>query len=60
LDKDGQKPFKDGYYDHLCDALRYGVDNLFCGMAPQQFNALPPDLEYDSRFDQPIEQEAAQ
>lgn len=27
--KDGVTPFKDGYYDHLVDTLRYGMYNLF-------------------------------
>jgi hypothetical protein len=31
LDEMGIKPVKDGFYDHLCDALRYGVVNLFTG-----------------------------
>ncbi len=29
LDPSGQKPVKDGYYDHLADASRYGIVNLF-------------------------------
>jgi len=56
MDKDGQKPFKDGYYDHLCDALRYGVDNVYGGMAPQRFDHLPQNLEYDSSFDHEVSQ----
>lgn len=31
LDKKGEKPVKDGYYDHLCDTLRYGFLNIFSG-----------------------------
>lgn len=27
--RDGITPFKDGYYDHLVDALRYGLFNIF-------------------------------
>jgi hypothetical protein len=31
-----RKPVKDGYYDHLCDAFRYGVHMLFGnGASPQ-------------------------
>ncbi len=26
---DNGKPMKDGYYDHLCDAFRYGVINIY-------------------------------
>lgn len=29
LKDDGVTPRKDGFFDHLCDALRYGVFNLF-------------------------------
>jgi hypothetical protein len=29
LDDKGEKPVKDGYYDHPCDGFRYGVINLF-------------------------------
>lgn len=29
MDTSGKKPIKDGFYDHLADALRYGVINLF-------------------------------
>lgn len=29
LDASGQKPVKDGMYDHVADALRYGVYNLY-------------------------------
>lgn len=28
LDKKGEKPVKDGYYDHLADTFRYGVLNI--------------------------------
>lgn len=51
LDAKGEKPVKDGYYDHLCDALRYGIINLFpigsdsntgVGMAGN----LPASIEY--------------
>lgn len=31
LDRKGQEPHKDGYYDHIADALRYGCINLFGG-----------------------------
>ncbi len=33
LDDKGQKPVKDGFYDHFADAFRYGVLNLFSGGA---------------------------
>lgn len=29
LKEDGETPKKDGYYDHLMDALRYGIFNLY-------------------------------
>jgi hypothetical protein len=29
LKEDGETPKKDGYYDHLMDALRYGVFNIY-------------------------------
>lgn len=29
LKEDGLTPFKDGFYDHLIDALRYGIYNLY-------------------------------
>ena len=52
LDRHGQKPFKDGYYDHECDALRYGVENVFGGVGQQGANNLPQSLEYDAQFDE--------
>lgn len=62
MDKHGLKPEKDGYYDHLADAFRYGVLNLFGnnGRSNYAFNEkfgssnfanIPDSLEYDSRFD---------
>ncbi len=31
LDKKGEKPLKDGYYDHLSDVIRYKAINMFGG-----------------------------
>lgn len=31
MNRQGTDPFKDGFYDHLADALRYGIDNIFGG-----------------------------
>lgn len=41
LDKMGQKPVKDGFYDHPMDAERYGCTNVFGAMG----NLRAPNLE---------------
>lgn len=56
MDDRGLKPFKDGDYDHVADAFRYGVINLYTGYEGSQGAGdqnLPENgtLEYDSRFD---------
>lgn len=66
LDKSGQKPVKDGFYDHLIDAFRYGIINLYSADGtPMQsvvtpgsgrttqlsYNSLPDSLEYDRNDD---------
>jgi len=52
LDKTGEKPFKDGFYEHVMDAFRYGVLNtLGGGYTTQQFSNLPTSLEYDPAQD---------
>lgn len=67
MDKSGQKAVKDGFYDHLCDAFRYGIINLFAADGtpmqsvvtanPKQrvtslgYNNVPDSLEYDYNAD---------
>ncbi len=52
LDGNGQKPVKDGYYDHSADGWRYGVVNLYGGGGgPNHMKNLPKTLEYDPHFD---------
>lgn len=61
LDATGQKPVKDGYYDHLADAFRYGVLNVFdgggraSGTLPKPFavasRQVPDSVEYSSAHD---------
>ncbi len=55
MDKAGLKPFKDGYYDHLMDALRYGLINLFQGgddtKPATHYGALPASIEYQREHD---------
>jgi hypothetical protein len=58
LDDKGLKPLKDGYYDHLADAFRYGCFNLFNGSTPiasyrrdSVSNWLPESIAYDANFD---------
>ena len=50
LKKDGITPNKDGFYDHLADALRYGVWFL---LGPGTSNAqfVPPSVSYDPAAD---------
>lgn len=63
---DNGKPLKDGYYDHLADALRYGIINIFdMGGAikalPQTSHmgmyryaggqGIPDSLEYNADYD---------
>jgi hypothetical protein len=45
LKKDGVTPNKDGYYDHLVDALRYGVYNL-CGAQANTTISIPQSIAY--------------
>jgi hypothetical protein len=47
LKEDGVTPRKDGFFDHLCDALRYGVFNLF-GVATSNLrpDQMPSSLQY--------------
>lgn len=42
---DGVTPFKDGYYDHPVDALRYGVFNLV-GLGAESNSTLPTNIAY--------------
>jgi len=53
MDDKGQKPFKDGFYDHVCDALRYGAVNFWgAGTMTHRQRALAPmSVEYNSAFD---------
>lgn len=50
FDKHGQKPVKDGYYDHLADAFRYGVINLFNSNTTRIYD-LPASVAYSPEFD---------
>ena len=52
LDKTAEKPYKDGFYEHVMDGFRYGVLNtLGGGYTTQQFSNLPSSLEYDPAMD---------
>jgi hypothetical protein len=66
MDKHGRKPVKDGYYDHLADAFRYGVINVYDSsggikVLPQTSNFygayarpnsnIPDSVEYDPNYD---------
>ena len=52
LDKTGEKPYKDNFYDHVSDAYRYGVLNtLGGGYTTGNFKDLPSSLEYDAARD---------
>lgn len=47
LKDDGVTPRKDGYYDHLVDALRYGVYNLFgTSLSASSSQSLPTSIAY--------------
>lgn len=48
----GEKPLKDGFYEHVADAYRYGVLNtLGGGYTTHNFKDLPDSLEYDAARD---------
>lgn len=56
LDNSGDKPWKDGYYEHVADAFRYGLLNLFGNAGfnyrpASSMTELPSSLAYDSRYD---------
>lgn len=54
LDENGQKPVKDGFYDHPVDADRYGFANLFGATGKSRLAALktmPTSLEYNPNLD---------
>lgn len=47
LDACGEKPVKDGVYDHSADGFRYGVDNVVGGGASADvMNSVPTSIEY--------------
>jgi Terminase large subunit, T4likevirus-type, N-terminal len=47
---DGVTPFKDNYYDHLPDALRYGIWNIFgTSLTSADADQLPSSVAYWSR-----------
>jgi len=53
LDKTGEVPKKDGFYEHPADAFRYGVINIFGGMITRTvFHDLPDNLAYDPNEDE--------
>lgn len=43
-DKTGTKPVKDGYYEHIADALRYGVSNVMQGAATFNISDWPTNI----------------
>ena len=43
--KDGVTPHKDEFFDHLVDALRYGIWNLF-GITSNQSSTVPMNIAY--------------
>lgn len=49
-DDRGEKPRKDGFYDHPLDAVRYGIANVFAG-AGLVLDHLPESVAYDRRSD---------
>lgn len=57
MDDAGLKPFKDGYYEHPADALRYGVVNLFGAVGERgqamamDVSSLPGSVAYDPKQD---------
>lgn len=56
LDKRGQKPEKDGFYDHEADAFRYTMLHLyggFAGIHSYQAQAIPKSVNYRRSFDIP-------
>lgn len=55
MDDKGAKPVKDGYYDHLMDALRYGVLNTLGGGLSHTQGDLPTNLSYDPSKDQGVD-----
>ena len=46
MDDKGEKPFKDGFYDHGADAFRYGLINLFGAGKPLNVNSLPDNIAF--------------
>jgi hypothetical protein len=46
FDDAGQKPVKDGYYDHPADAFRYGITNVLSQGASHTYGDLPDSIEY--------------
>lgn len=51
MDDKGEKPLKDGYYDHLVDANRYGYVNLFGVTGYRPTANAPKSLEYNPAYD---------
>jgi hypothetical protein len=53
LDRMGEKPYKDGFYEHVADAFRYGVVNVLGGSNQGNMTSenLPASIEYDPHFD---------
>lgn len=51
MDDKGMKPKKDGFYDHLADAMRYGVTNVLGGGGYYANDSLPSNLSYDRNQD---------
>lgn len=52
LKDDGVTPRKDGYYDHLCDTLRYGIWNtLVGGQYTAHYGDVPTSVAYQAELD---------
>lgn len=51
MDRKGEKPLKDGVYDHPIDALRYGMINTLTNGTTRKRNLVPDSIEYDSNYD---------
>ncbi len=51
MDKTGDAPKKDGFYEHPADAYRYGIVNVFGGMVGRSSYELPENLSYNPEED---------
>lgn len=53
LAEDGETPFKDGFYEHIADALRYGIvmNTTHGGETSLRVSSIPDSLEYTPGMD---------